>query len=116
MSDATLSHDPAPGSGEDLPPHRAAIPVPPAILLEDKLTRRRKTVSIAVVFSVALHAGFLSAAALWGQGQPLPDADIFTAAIRVQIAEMHTGETIIAKGSEAAAARPAPIVIQTKPL
>jgi protein TonB len=116
MSDATLSHDPAPASDEDLPPHRAAIPVPPAILLEDKLTRRRKSVSIAVVFSLALHAGFLSAAALWGQGQPLPDADIFTAAIRVQIAEVHTGETIIPKGAEAVAPPLAPIVIDTEPL
>ncbi len=114
MSDATLSHDPAPFSGEDLPPHRAAIPVPPAILLEDRLTRRRKTVSITVVFSLALHVGFLSAAALWGQGEPLPDADIFTAAIRVQIAQAHPGETIIPKGSEAAG--PAPIMIETQPL
>jgi periplasmic protein TonB len=92
---------------EDLPPHRAAIPVPPMVLNAERMSRRRNLVSLAIVFSLALHAGVFAAALIWGQGEPLPDADSFTAVIRVQVAEIGASETVIEKAPALSAESPA---------
>lgn len=90
---------------EDLPPHRAAIPVAPDMLGSEQNLRRHNLVRIAVVFSLALHVGFFLAALMWGQGTPFPEAD-GTAVVRVHLARSAYGETVIEKAlvSEAQAA------------
>jgi periplasmic protein TonB len=59
---------------EDLPPHRAAVPVPPAVLAEEPDQRRGwRMLNIAV--ALGLHCAFVAGALLWGQGSELPPAD-----------------------------------------
>jgi periplasmic protein TonB len=94
---------------DDLPPHRAAIPVAPGVLGLEQHVRRRNLVRIAVVFSLALHVGFFLAALMWGQGRPFPEADGKLGVVRVHLAQSGYGETVIEKApaSEAQAADPA---------
>jgi protein TonB len=91
---------------DDLPPHRAAIPVAPSFLVSEKDIRRRNIVWLTVVFSLALHVGFFLSAVMWGQGKPLPDADALTSVIRVQVASITPTETVIEKTPVAEAPSP----------
>ena len=93
---AEIQHWDADGT-QDLPPHRAAIPLAPTFLHTETMHRRRALVGLTIVFSLALHAGFFWAASIWGQGAPLPDADDITAVIRVEVAEIRPSETVIEK-------------------
>lgn len=97
MSESAEIQDTEPRIIEDLPPHRAAIPVAPDVLSAERISRRRNAVWIAVVFSLALHGGFFSAAVIWGQGMPLPDADGITPVIRVQVDQLRSMETVVEK-------------------
>ncbi len=63
------------GGIDDLPPHRAAVPIPPVTLEDVKGARRGLLSWIGMVAAVLLHAGFLTAALLWGQGGELPPSD-----------------------------------------
>lgn len=52
---------------DDLPPHRAAIPIPPAMLEEAFRTPKRFPWP-SIIVALVLHCIFLAAAILWGQG------------------------------------------------
>jgi protein TonB len=69
---------------DELPPHRAAVPVPPIILTDALSPRRRHPPWPSIVIAVALHAGFLAAALHWGQGEALPPVED---AIAVELVE-----------------------------
>jgi periplasmic protein TonB len=56
-----------------LPPHRAAIPLPPVMLAETCRPQSFSWCSVSV--AVALHCAFLAAALLWGQGEDLLPAE-----------------------------------------
>lgn len=71
----------------DLPPHRAAVPVPPIILTEALSPRRRLPPWPSIAIAIALHFGLLAAALRWGQGEALPPVED---AIAVELVE-HIG-------------------------
>lgn len=83
---------------EDLPPHRAAVPVHANFMAHTAAVRRRYVIALSVAFSLALHGGFFAAAMVWGQGEPLPEtADGVSATIQIQVTQEHIRETIAAK-------------------
>lgn len=55
---------------DGLPPHRAAVPLPP-VTSEDAAGRRRFPWR-GVLAATALHCAFLAVAVIWGQGDDLP--------------------------------------------
>jgi protein TonB len=81
---------------EDLPPHRAAVPVHPSVIEQAAAARRGHFIGLSIVFSLVLHGGFFAAALVWGQGDSIPEAqDGGAAVIRVEVAQIH--ETIAEK-------------------
>jgi periplasmic protein TonB len=83
---------------EDLPPHRAAVPVHASIMAHPAAVRRRYVIALSIAFSLALHGGFFAAAMVWGQGEPLPEtAEGVSATIQIQVTQEHIRETIAAK-------------------
>jgi periplasmic protein TonB len=83
---------------EDLPPHRAAVPVHAKLMAHTAAVRRRYVIALSVAFSLALHGGFFAAAMVWGQGEPLPETkDGVAATIQIQVTQEHIRETIAAK-------------------
>jgi periplasmic protein TonB len=63
---------------DTLPPHRAAVPVPPVVLTEALAGPHRNFSPLGLTAAWVLHGAFLAAAVLWGQGGelPLPDEPI----------------------------------------
>jgi protein TonB len=61
---------------DDLPPHRAAIPVPPIILSDALGPHAGALFWFSLLAAIGLHGGLLVAAMLWGQGGELPWPEI----------------------------------------
>ena len=60
---------------DGLPPHRAAVPVPPVVLTEALSGPRRTFSPLGISAASVLHGAFLAAAVLWGQGGELPSPE-----------------------------------------
>lgn len=83
---------------DDLPPHRAAVPVHANLIAHSAAVRRRYVIALSVAFSLTLHGGFFAAAMMWGQGEPLPEAaGGISATIQIQVTQADIRETIAAK-------------------
>jgi periplasmic protein TonB len=78
---AELAHVMDSDAVEDLPPHRAAVALPPVSAPD---TTRSGIFRLGIMAAVALHVGFVSAALIWGQGEELPP---FENAIAVELVE-----------------------------
>ncbi len=61
---------------DDLPPHRAAIPVPPIILSEALRPRYNPLTLLSIIIAMVLHGGLVAAALIWGQGGELPAPEV----------------------------------------
>jgi TonB family protein len=97
-SKGASQYQPDPTEIEDLPPHRAAVPVHASTMVPVSAVRRRYVIAVSIAFSLALHGGFFAAAMVWGQGDPLPEvSDRISAVIQIQVTQEHLRETIAEK-------------------
>jgi protein TonB len=96
-SKGTYQYEPETPETEDLPPHRAAVPVHAQFVAHTAAVRRRYVIALSVAFSLALHGGFFAAAMVWGQGEPLPETVGVSTTIQIQVTQEHIRETIAAK-------------------